>query len=165
MGFSPIVIHSRRKAFSSGPETAGERFDPWIEVRRDHMRHNLEQIRQQADGRPVMAVIKANGYGHGLTEVAGLLESWNIHGLAVGKVDEAVHLREYGVRCPVLNFGPYTAEQAEEIVRLGISQSVFSESWPYLTKRPGKRAADSRIYELCSIHISGACQQKPRTTE
>ena len=48
-----------------------------------------------------MAVIKCNGYGHGLVETAKRLEKMNVYGFAVGRLQEAVELRENGIKCPI----------------------------------------------------------------
>ena len=58
------------------------------------LQHNLQQVRNCAPGAKVMAVIKANGYGHGLERVASALAG--VDAFAVARVDEGVRLREAG---------------------------------------------------------------------
>ncbi len=101
-------------------------YDPWIELHLENMGANLNNIRERANV-PVMAVIKANGYGHGLIEVGRYLDQKGIDYLLVCKLQEAAQLRDAGVMCPVHNFGPFCAEDADTLVRMEISQSVFSE--------------------------------------
>ncbi len=60
----------------------------------DAARHNLAQVKRYAPNNKIMAVIKANAYGHGMTRVAGALEQAD--GFAVARVDEGVRLREAG---------------------------------------------------------------------
>ncbi len=62
--------------------------------------HNLSIARQHAPTAQVMAVVKKDGYGHGLIRVAKTLES-NVDGFAVASVDEAVNLKESSVGKPV----------------------------------------------------------------
>ena len=62
--------------------------------------HNLARIRQLVPGRRVMAVIKANGYGHGMVKVAGALQ--DADAFAVACLDEALVLREAGVTHPLV---------------------------------------------------------------
>jgi alanine racemase len=82
-------------------------FDPWIEIHSANLRHNVAEISRLADGRPILAVIKNNGYGMGVLNAAQLLEpSRAIHGFAVVKLHEAVVLRDGGVRKPILLMGP-----------------------------------------------------------
>jgi alanine racemase len=102
--------------------TSGVR-DPRIEVDLDAIGRNLDRVRMRAKV-PVMGVVKANAYGHGLVEVARYLESAGVAALMTGKLDEAARLRSAGVRCPVVNFGPFGPPDAEEILRRGIRQSV-----------------------------------------
>ncbi len=101
-------------------------YDPWIELDLENMGSNLKNIRERVNV-PVMAVVKANGYGHGLVEVGRYLDQTGIDYLFVCKLQEAVQLRDAGVACPVHNFGPFCSDDADTLVRMDISQSVFSE--------------------------------------
>lgn len=69
-------------------------------IRLDALRHNLQVIREMAPAARVMAVIKANAYGHGLTEVAGALT--DIDSLAVARLIEADALRVAGIETPIV---------------------------------------------------------------
>jgi alanine racemase len=64
------------------------------------LRHNLQIIRQRAPQSRVMAVIKANAYGHGLVNVARALDSADA--LAVARVEEGLALRAAGITTPIL---------------------------------------------------------------
>ena len=64
------------------------------------LRHNLHQVRRAAPASQVMAIVKANGYGHGLLAVAQALE--NVDGFGVARLEEALALREAGIRKPVV---------------------------------------------------------------
>ncbi|HME39368.1 MAG TPA: alanine racemase [Steroidobacteraceae bacterium] len=76
------------------------------------LRHNLGVVRQWAPRSRVMAVIKANAYGHGLVAVARALESTDA--FAVARVDEGLTLRAAGIRTPtVLLEGVFDREQLE----------------------------------------------------
>lgn len=59
-------------------------------------RHNLAVIRQHAPAAKIMAVIKANGYGHGAPRVARALR--DVDGFAVARVDEGIRLRNAGIQ-------------------------------------------------------------------
>lgn len=120
--------------------------DPWIEVNLDHIRWNFSQVKKHAKVR-VMAVVKANAYGHGLVEVALALEKAGVDGLMVGKLAEGLALRKAGLQSPVLNFGPFAKENCEAIVMNNLSQSVFSEEAASLHE------AASRFRNKASVHI------------
>lgn len=100
--------------------------DCWLDVDLRNIAWNLEQIRRRV-ARPVMAVIKANAYGHGLVEVGRFLESRGVEFLAVGKASEAFALRDAGVGARILNFGPFTGAEALALVQRGVSQSVYTD--------------------------------------
>ena len=63
---------------------------------------NFENFKKRAAGAKVLAVVKANAYGHGLYEVALKLERAKVDYFGVADVDEALHLREGGLETPVL---------------------------------------------------------------
>jgi alanine racemase len=76
------------------------------------LRHNLDVVRQWAPKSRVMAVIKANAYGHGLVAVARALESTDA--FAVARVDEGLTLRAAGINTPtVLLEGVFDREQLD----------------------------------------------------
>jgi len=124
-----------------------EYYDLWLEINTKNLAWNLSQVRKRVENRPVMAVIKCNAYGHGLLEVARALEKQNIQHFAVFKVQEAVPLRENGIKGRILNFGPFSRQEAEQIVRYDISQSVFSEAVDLLAE------AASKLNKRAKVHI------------
>ena len=114
---SGIAQTSRRGAY----------FDPWIEIRADHIAHNLGQVRARVENRPVLAVIKNNAYGVGVTNMARILEQTRgIAGLAVVKLDEAITLREDGITAPILLMGPFDDRDLEEVVAHNIMPMVYT---------------------------------------
>jgi alanine racemase len=120
--------------------------DPWLEINLDHIAWNLAQIRKKVHPRPVMAVIKANAYGHGLVEVARFLEKQHIRFLAVGKLKEAFELREKGIRTPILNFGPLCSGESKQIVTRDISQSVYTDEIAALAEAAAKLKRKARVH-------------------
>lgn len=80
------------------------------------LRHNLAQVAQHAPDSRVLAVIKANGYGHGLVQVARALEAAD--GFGVATLDEAITLRKAGISVRiVLLEGCFNADELPEIER------------------------------------------------
>ncbi|MFC1563456.1 alanine racemase [candidate division KSB1 bacterium] len=127
--------------------SAHSSFDPWLEINLSNIDHNIGLIKKHTSNRKVMAVIKGNAYGHGLVEVGRHLDKTDIYGLAVGKLQEAVALRNAGVKCPVLNFGPVSKDDAEIIVRNDIAQSVYTDIVLAL------RDAAVRLNKQAKVHI------------
>ncbi|MFQ5865555.1 MAG: alanine racemase [bacterium] len=143
LGFA-LWNHGRGPAaFSKAP---AKPTDPWLEIDLNNIAWNLSQIRQRVHPRPVMAVIKANAYGHGLVEIAKFLEKQHIRYLAVGKVQEALHVRESGVSSPILNFGPFSPQEAEQLVRLNISQSVYTDQVAALAEAARKLNRTAKVH-------------------
>lgn len=78
--------------------------------------HNLAQVRRLAPHAQVMSVVKANGYGHGLLNVAQGLQATDA--FAVLNVSEAIALREAGYKQPILLLeGVFAAEQLQAVDR------------------------------------------------
>ena len=95
-------------------------FDPWIEVHAPNLAHNTREVARVAGKRPIMAVIKNNGYGLGGATVARQLEPLaEIDGFAVVKMEEAVTLRDRGLKKPVLLMGPFTTARSRHARRQG----------------------------------------------
>ncbi len=87
-----------------------------IEVDLDAVVGNARVVRALT-GTPVLAVVKADGYGHGAAPVAAALEaSGQVAGFAVSLVEEGVALRAAGLRAPILVMGPSHHGGADELV-------------------------------------------------
>lgn len=94
----------------------------WAEVDLRAIKHNLRVIKGfLAAGTSIMAVVKANAYGHGLVEVSRAALEAGASWLGVAIPDEAVELRKAGVRAPILVLGYTPPEQGPEMAALGVS--------------------------------------------
>lgn len=122
--------------------------ESWIELNLKNIGWNLYRIRQLVK-KPVLAVIKANAYGHGLEEVAKYLDHEGIDGLMVCKLQEAVRLRRAGVSCSIFNFGPFFPEYAEDLLEYDITQFISSPGVKHLNRSAQKHAKKARIH----IHV------------
>ena len=94
-------------------------------IRPTALRSNLDRVRELAPGCSVLAVIKANAYGHGLIEVARILEE--AEAFAVARLEEAIQLREAGIhkRLVILG-GCLTAEEIRAASDLALDVVVHS---------------------------------------
>lgn len=86
--------------------------------------HNIRRLRELA-GVPVMAVVKANAYGHGAVPLAQTFLHHGAGSLAVAAVNEARTLREAGITAPMLLLGYLPPELAAEAVSLGLTCAVY----------------------------------------
>lgn len=87
------------------------------------LQHNLSVARSHAGQGRIMAVVKANGYGHGLARVAHAL--WAADGFAVASLDEAVQLRELGWQKPILLLeGIFAADEITECINHQLTVAI-----------------------------------------
>jgi alanine racemase len=99
------------------------------EINLGHLRHNLKTVRRAAGHARVFGVLKADAYGHGAPAVARTLERAGIDGFCVALVEEAVELREAGIRTPLLVMGGAFYGQAwAEVVEREITPVIFDVS-------------------------------------
>jgi len=114
-------------------------FDPWVEIHRENLRHNVQKISRRVASRPILAVVKNNGYGMGVTNVAQFLEPQpEIFGFAVVKLHEGISLRDAGIRKPILLLGPFDERNLEDAVARGITPMVYALLGPALDKSAAK---------------------------
>jgi alanine racemase len=105
-----------------------EAYEPWLELDAGALRHNAREIARVVDGRPILAVVKNNGYGLGTERVGLALEQASeVAGFAVVKPDEALALRAAGVQKPILFMGLASAETAIELARLDVRLAPFTD--------------------------------------
>lgn len=99
-------------------------FDPsCVTVSLDAVSHNIDTVRRKA-GVPVMAVIKADGYGHGAVPLARLLEP-ECAFFGVSSMLEALELRRAGIEKPILILGCCPPAAFPQAVSLGIRPAIF----------------------------------------
>lgn len=97
-----------------------------VTVDLDHLRHNFALARHHAGGARVMAMVKANAYGHGAVAVARALSAADAFGVAC--LDEALALRAAGIAQPILlAAGFFGSDELPEIVRHDLQIVVHSE--------------------------------------
>lgn len=102
-------------------------FDPWVEIDASHLRHNVAEIHRRAGGRPILAVVKNNGYGAGVVNVCRVLDRLDaIAGFAVVKLHEAVTLRDARISKPILLLGPFDTRELNDIAARRIMPMVYT---------------------------------------
>ena len=97
----------------------------WAEIDLGAIEHNFRVIQEYVGDCPVMAIIKADAYGHGSVRVAERLAAAGAARFAVATVSEAIELREQGVKLPILILGYVGDEDARLIARYDISVPVY----------------------------------------
>ena len=98
-----------------------------VEVSRSALVHNIREFRRLIGRkRKFMAVVKANAYGHGLLEVAGVALGNGVDWLGVNSLDEGAALRDAGITAPVLVLGYVPLRGLEESVARDLRLTVYN---------------------------------------
>jgi alanine racemase len=95
------------------------------EINLGHLRHNLKVVKRAAESSRVYGVLKADAYGHGAPAVARTLERSKIDGFCVALLEEAVELREAGIRVPILVMGGYYGQAWGEVLARNITPVIY----------------------------------------
>jgi alanine racemase len=94
-------------------------------IQMNNLRANLAEIRRRAEPAKICAMIKADAYGHGVVEIAKVLQEEKVEYLAVALLEEALELKDAGIATPILVLGTASIEDAEIIVSREITQSIY----------------------------------------
>lgn len=104
--------------------------DTWVEVNLDAIEHNVENMKKHiGDQVSLIAVVKANGYGHGAKQVAETALHAGASMLAVAFIDEAISLRQQGIKAPILVLGAIRATDIELADKYNLIITCFSVDW------------------------------------
>jgi alanine racemase len=97
----------------------------YLEVNLPQLKQNLENIRAKVAPAKVMAVLKANAYGHGVDGVAPYIAPYTDY-IGVAIVEEGIHLRELGIHKPILVMGGTLSEQVPSFVQHDLTLAASS---------------------------------------
>ena len=118
-----------------------------IRIDLDALSHNLQAIRAQV-GVPVMGIVKANAYGHGLVQVARHLQAQGVDQLGVAFVEEGIALRKAGITAPILVLGGIFGPQVAQFIVHDLEITVSS-----LDKLRQVEAAAESLGRKAIIHL------------
>ncbi|HEX3034576.1 MAG TPA: alanine racemase [Thermodesulfobacteriota bacterium] len=117
----------------------------WAEISLNSLKSNFLQVKRIV-GKDigVMSVVKADAYGHGAVAVSKTLVDLGSEMLGVATVEEALHLRESGIKAPVVVLGGIQPEEAEIVIKNDLAPSIFSissaQALDQFAERFGKKA-------------------------
>lgn len=104
--------------------------DTWAEVNLDAIAYNIEQIKQKLPQYSnIIAVVKANAYGHGDVEVAKKALVSGASMLAVALLEEAIKLRNANIEAPILVFGRVSPKDTPLAAEYDITLTFFQKDW------------------------------------
>lgn len=102
--------------------------------------HNYREIKGRLPkGVGILAVVKADAYGHGSIEVSRRLEALGCEFLGVALCEEGVRLREAGIKIPILVLSGFFESQVEVLTRFNLTPVVFDPSHLHLLNRVGEK--------------------------
>lgn len=101
----------------------------WAEIDINALVHNFKILKQKANGAKIMAVVKADAYGHCAAAVAPVLEQNGADCFAVSNIDEAITLRNFKITKPILILGYTPADKVMELSKNDILQCVYSKEY------------------------------------
>ncbi|MBR5961171.1 MAG: alanine racemase [Clostridia bacterium] len=111
--------------------------------------HNMRLIRNAVPKTAkVLAVVKADGYGHGSVETARAAIAGGAEMLAVAAVHEGIHLREAGITTPILVLGAVTAFDVSDGIRYGLIQTICSPDMALLCEE-----AAAALNKQTEVHL------------
>lgn len=122
----------------------------WAEIDLDAIAFNIESIQQKIqENTQIIAVIKADGYGHGAVPIAKLLEhSSRIWGYAVATAQEAMTLRQNGIKKPILILAYTFPSSYKELIAQEIRLTVFTYEMAEALEKEAARQG-----KCCKVHL------------
>lgn len=111
----------------------------WAEIDLDNLKHNLDEVKKViSPSSRILAVVKANAYGHGSIQIAKQLRESGVDFFAVSSIYEAIELRENGINEDIMVLG-YTPEgHIIEAIKYDIILTIYSIEFAYQVSRIAK---------------------------
>lgn len=98
----------------------------WITIDTGAVSHNVKELTNcMQEGCEMMAVVKANAYGHGAYTIASIAEQCGVHFFATATIEEAIALRHYGIQGNILVLGHTSIDQAYQLHHYNITQTLI----------------------------------------
>ncbi|MBI4164252.1 MAG: alanine racemase [Acidobacteria bacterium] len=114
----------------------------WAEISLSKLRRNYERVRELAGARKVMAVIKADAYGHGAAPISKCLAQCGVDWFGAATVEEAMELREAGIEHPILLLGGLYMSDPAHLAEFRLTPVVSStarlDTYAECARREGK---------------------------
>ena len=96
----------------------------WAEIDLNAIEYNTKNIKKIVGDKELIAVVKADCYGHGACEIAPTLLKSGASRFAVAMLSEAIKLRNSGITSPIMILGYTPIELADELIKYDIEQTV-----------------------------------------
>ena len=112
----------------------------YIEINLENLAHNVAVLKAAMPSRcELMAVVKAEAYGHGMCEIAVHLDKIGVRAFAVATIDEGIRLRRCGIRGEILILGYTVPERAWELRKYDLAQTLIDYAYACRLNEQGCR--------------------------
>lgn len=98
----------------------------WVEIDLNALEHNIKEVKKISNGKSIIGVIKADGYGHGAIDIYKTLQENGVDRFAVAVITEAIELRKAGVKIPIMILGYTSHDFYDDIINFDIEQTIYS---------------------------------------
>jgi len=142
----------------------------WAEINLKQLQENFRLVKKHVGPeRKILAVVKADAYGHGAVPVARALEEAGVDYLGVAAVNEGVELRQAGVRRPILVLTGFFPGEEKELLEFDLTPGV-TEAGQLDLLEPAARAANRKLRLHLKIdtgmgRLGIACKEVARVAE
>jgi len=128
-----------------------KKYSQWVEINSTSLINNIHQFRRLiGNEKKLLAMVKANAYGHGIFEVSSIVLKNGADWLGVNSVEEGIFLREKGFDCPILVVGYVPLKSLTEAVTHDLRLTVYNEE---TINRLGKICREQRKKALLHIKV------------
>ena len=119
----------------------------WIEINLDNLENNIKQIKNIISSQTkIMAVVKANAYGHGMIEISKKLNQVGVTDFAVATLEEGIILREAGIKGNILILGYTNFNNIDYLLKYNLIQTIVDYEY-------AKRINQMDLKEKLKVHI------------
>ncbi len=119
----------------------------WLEINLDNLEHNVNQIKSIIpDKCKIMAIVKANAYGHGMIEIAKKLNEIGVQDFAVATLSEGINLRKNNIKGNILILGYTDLKDVEYIIKYDLIQTIVDYEY-------AKKIEKMKLEDKLKVHI------------
>ncbi len=135
-GITAAMLWSKYKPGKEKHDSSTDR--AYIEIDLSNLEHNVKALRRAMPPKcRLMAVVKAEAYGHGAYEIAVHLEKIGVRAFAVATIEEGIRLRKYGIRGEILILGYTAPSRAKELRKYDLMQTLIDYEYSLLLNKQG----------------------------
>lgn len=138
LGDSVVAVIFWERHRPNGNRVPDGRDRSYIEISLENLEHNARVLQKaMPSGCRLMAVVKAEAYGHGSFEIATHLDKIGVRAFAVATIEEGIRLRKYGIRGEILILGYTDVQRVRELKKYDLMQSLIDFNYAAALNQKG----------------------------